>query len=120
MRISVNKLATSNSLILNPLIFRFKKKSHKVARMENEKNPLRKLNRIASNVKQRVINKCNRCVNYIERRVNVVGTFHRKVVKIVMKLCFSSNDVNIVSRNLFSIYGNVVHRLTDVIAFSRQ
>lgn len=88
--------------------------------MENEKNPLRKLNRIASNVKQRVINKCNRCVNYIERRVNVVGTFHRKVVKIVMKLCFSSNDVNIVSRNLFSIYGNVVHRLTDVIAFSRQ
>lgn len=59
-------------------------------------------------------------MNYIERRVNVVGTFHRKVVKIVMKLCFSSNDVNIVSRNLFSIYGNVVHRLTDVIAFSRQ
>lgn len=58
-------------------------------------------------------------MNYIERRVNVVGTFHRKVVKIVMKLCFSSNDVNIVSRNLFSIYGNVVHRLTDVIAFSR-
>lgn len=57
-------------------------------------------------------------MNYIERRVNVVGTFHRKVVKIVMKLCFSSNDVNIVSRNLFSIYGNVVHRLTDVIAFS--
>lgn len=59
-------------------------------------------------------------MNYIERRVNVVGTFHRKVVKIVMKLCFSSNDVNIVSRNLFSIYGNVVHRLTDIIAFSRQ
>lgn len=41
--------------------------------------------------------KCNRCVNYIEiKRVNVVGTFHRKVVEIVMKLCFSSNNVSIV------------------------
>lgn len=52
--ISINKLLTSNSLTLNPLIFRFlKKKFHKKVgeSLENEKNPLRKLHRIVSNIK---------------------------------------------------------------------
>lgn len=51
---SINKLLTSNSLTLNPLIFRFLKKKiyNKVGEsLENEKNPLRKLHRIVSNIK---------------------------------------------------------------------